>query len=411
VADPVGLLLGALGVLEEEPVEEVGNGTGNIAEVHFATIEGQCEGAETVPQTPLAGGMAGPEPLDVKDKVAALEGLLLGATERLNTVALAIATAQYDGTEVDQAMHDGLAASADHLVLLGGQLAAATEEAKAVFEGGDHCVGQVPMAEYDPGVEHDIVGELFLEEGSEADEEAEHGPAFVLEANAWGAGWRKFFAQREELMGKHYSLNSRMRLFHGTVTPTVLYGCEAWTMTATMENRLRRVQRQMLRMILQMPRRRHAAGGHRDGLPQSSDNSAASTDDEQIPDHPVHECDDDGLEPWADWIRRATKKAEEVLTRLKVADWVSIQRQRKWKWAQKVLLLSDNSSWMVQALLWDPEADLDCDARRHAGRPKKRWSDDLRQSVLSEPRYAEQEWSDVARTDVWRTLEGTFVNR
>ncbi|CAK0832676.1 unnamed protein product [Prorocentrum cordatum] len=104
--------------------------------------------------------MAGPEPLDVKDKVAALEGLLLGATERLNTVAVAIVTAQYDGTEVDQAMHDGLADAADHLVLLEGQLAAATEEAKAGFEGGDHCIGQVPMAEYDPGVEHDIVGEL-----------------------------------------------------------------------------------------------------------------------------------------------------------------------------------------------------------------------------------------------------------
>ncbi|CAK0845939.1 unnamed protein product [Prorocentrum cordatum] len=177
VADPVGLPLGALGVQDEEPVEEVGNGTESIAEVHFVTIEGQCEGAETVPHTPLAGGMAGPEPLDVKDKVAALEGLLLGATERLNTVALAIVTAQYDGTEVDQATHDGLAAAADHLVLLEGQLAAATEEAKAGFEGGDHCFGQVPMAEYDPGVEHDIVGELFLEEGSEVDEEAEHGIA------------------------------------------------------------------------------------------------------------------------------------------------------------------------------------------------------------------------------------------
>ena len=66
---------------------------------------------------------------------------------------------------------------------------------------------------------------------------------------------------------------------------------------------------------------------------------------------------------------------------------------------------------MAQALLWNPEADLDCDARRRPGHPKKRWPDDLRQSVLSEPRCAEQEWSDVARTDVWRTLEGKFVSR
>ena len=35
---------------------------------------------------------------------------------------------------------------------------------------------------------------------------------------------------KQELTGTRYSLADRLRLFHGTVTPTILYGCEAWTL-------------------------------------------------------------------------------------------------------------------------------------------------------------------------------------
>ena len=66
-------------------------------------------------------------------------------------------------------------------------------------------------------------------------------------------GWKKFFVLKQELTSKRYSLSDRLRLFHGTVTPTVLSSCETWTLTTDLENRLRRTQRQMLRMILQSP--------------------------------------------------------------------------------------------------------------------------------------------------------------
>jgi len=42
---------------------------------------------------------------------------------------------------------------------------------------------------------------------------------------------RTFHALKSELTIKHYSLDGRLRLFHGTITPTVLYGGEAWTTT------------------------------------------------------------------------------------------------------------------------------------------------------------------------------------
>ena len=41
------------------------------------------------------------------------------------------------------------------------------------------------------------------------------------------AGWRKFCMLKHELTTKAYAIKDRLRLFHGTVTPTVLYGCRA----------------------------------------------------------------------------------------------------------------------------------------------------------------------------------------
>ena len=73
--------------------------------------------------------------------------------------------------------------------------------------------------------------------------------------NRISTAWRKFYLLKQELTGSKYPLSDRLRLFQGTVTPTVLYGCEAWTLTTDLENRLRRTQRQMLRMIIHLPRR------------------------------------------------------------------------------------------------------------------------------------------------------------
>eukprot|EP00959_Pyramimonas_sp_CCMP1952_P019529 412552-Pyramimonas_sp.AAC.1 len=64
--------------------------------------------------------------------------------------------------------------------------------------------------------------------------------------NRIAAARKKFFVFKEELTGKSYSMNNRIRFFPGTVTSTMLYGCEAWTATQELENRVRRTQRQTL---------------------------------------------------------------------------------------------------------------------------------------------------------------------
>ena len=63
------------------------------------------------------------------------------------------------------------------------------------------------------------------------------------------AGWKRFHAQKQELMNRDYSLNDRLRLSHGTVSPTVLYGCEAWTLTQPFAQKLRKAQRSMTHKI------------------------------------------------------------------------------------------------------------------------------------------------------------------
>lgn len=45
----------------------------------------------------------------------------------------------------------------------------------------------------------------------------------------------KIMALRSELTSKHYPLKHRVRLFDGTVTPTMLYGSATWTLTKKTE--------------------------------------------------------------------------------------------------------------------------------------------------------------------------------
>eukprot|EP00973_Karenia_brevis_P072904 10124205-Karenia_brevis.AAC.1 len=55
--------------------------------------------------------------------------------------------------------------------------------------------------------------------------------------NRIAAAWRAFNKYRQELLGKHYSLNDRLKLFHSTVTPTVL-DATSWTLTRDLELQL-----------------------------------------------------------------------------------------------------------------------------------------------------------------------------
>ena len=74
------------------------------------------------------------------------------------------------------------------------------------------------------------------------------------------------------------------------------------------------------------------------------DNDATSNDDvdSQVLQHGDDEDDDgdddamDDLEPWVDWIKRCTHDVEARLKKLKLDDWTTMQKRRKWRWAGKL---------------------------------------------------------------------------
>ena len=106
---------------------------------------------------------------------------------------------------------------------------------------------------------------------------------------------------KQELTGKHYSLNSRLKLFNAVIMPTVLYGSKCWTFSKQLESILRTTQRKMLRMILGQGRRRvpvqniepDSSGEH-----VQSNISNRTVEDEAVPPETTDES-----EPSVDWIK------------------------------------------------------------------------------------------------------------
>ena len=162
-------------------------------------------------------------------------------------------------------------------------------------------------------------------------------------------------------------------------------------MTVGLENRLRKAQRQMLRMILGSPRRRgqpspdipHSHTPHHppttDDTPhnQEQTSSSDSADDVDSNIDPTHDHTpaDETLEPWADWIKRCTHQVEQLLQTLGIADWATQRKQHKEALKARVAG-HDHGRWTSMALHWDPESDYRRAPTRRPGRPKKRWTDD-----------------------------------
>ena len=168
------------------------------------------------------------------------------------------------------------------------------------------------------------------------------------------------YANKKDLCGKHVPLKTRIKFFDSTVTPTVLYGCAAWSMTADRERLLRSAQRRMLRKML---------GSGRQMVKEldASSESEAGQDSEDCT-----EVADQGFlreETWIEWLQRTTCIVEEQLRGTGLDDWVSTQRKRKWVFAGHVARRTD-SRWSRKFLCWQPVGGF-----RLRGHPTRRWRD------------------------------------
>ena len=143
-------------------------------------------------------------------------------------------------------------------------------------------------------------------------------------------------------------------------------------MTRDRESKLRVAQRHMLRLVCQVRRKK---------------------------------LEDDSLEPWVDWIKRATHFAEDMLAESGGESWVLAQRRRKWRWAGRVARLDDNR-WTKQTLLWEPPA-----GERRVGRPNRRWADAFASFFDSFDGVSGSDWYVYAvNAEEWKALEDCFCN-
>ena len=167
---------------------------------------------------------------------------------------------------------------------------------------------------------------------------------------------------KQELTSKHYALSYRLRLFDTVVTPTVLYGVGTLAMTKTHEELLQRTQRRMLRMVLGSKRRPLPSEKVVDAVDFDSD--AEKEDLEQLVSENARDSRE--LEPWVDWIKRATHDVEEKCKKLDIPSWVGKARSLKWSLAQRIIV-QESSRWSRQILAWGPFPRLEVQREEQAG--------------------------------------------
>ena len=189
--------------------------------------------------------------------------------------------------------------------------------------------------------------------------------------------WAKFNTFRAELTDKHYSLEHRMKLFGSVVQPTILYGCCSWTLTTKRQQKLKTIQRKMLRQVLGVKRR----------------------------------VDKDGnVEDYLSWIVRATELAEEARSYFKLPDWAEEAHRRKFAWAGHTARRHDGR-WTRLVLQWSVEG------ARKRGHPVSRWSDSLHKffkqicGKFATLQDGNSFWMSLAENrESWASLTEDYVN-
>ena len=65
---------------------------------------------------------------------------------------------------------------------------------------------------------------------------------------------------------------------------------------------------------------------------------------------------DDLLEPWVDYIKRATHAADQMITKLHIEEWTTTAWKRQWQWARRIAT-QQLGRWSSQLARWDPRTD------------------------------------------------------
>ena len=161
-------------------------------------------------------------------------------------------------------------------------------------------------------------------------------------------GWGCFGRNREVFLDEKLPMSLRRQVFDQCVLPSMTYGCQTWSLSKAMGQKLRTAQRAMERKMLNLK--------IKDKIPYT-----------------------------------------EIRKRTRVQDIVQFVLKQKWKWAGHVARLDDNR-WTQRVTEWQPR-----EGRRYRGRQRKRWRDDLVQLKGVTWRH------DAQHRQRWRSdVEGYF---
>ena len=141
---------------------------------------------------------------------------------------------------------------------------------------------------------------------------------------------------KDVLCNQRLNLKHRLRLFDSVVTPSVLYGCECWTLTSDARRRLKTDRQRMLRWMAGIRRREGEA--------------------------------------WVEYIQRATHWCEDQACNQASFEWAYLACKRKWKFAGLTARRDDNRR-SCRLLGWTPWFRLF--PYRRVGRPTGRWDDEI----------------------------------
>ena len=182
------------------------------------------------------------------------------------------------------------------------------------------------------------------------------GPYHEAECkNRFAAGWAAFMKFKGIFCNTFFPWKSRIKFFEAVVTPTVLYGCSAWTMTADSVRSLTTTRRRMLR---------------------------------------CRKCRGE-TEGWVDFMRRSTHTSEIAAARAGARDWADLQYSRKGLIAGS-LLRKEDQRWGTRLLDWKPWFRVS--PHRRVGRPNTRWGD-----VFTD--VAGRDWVEHAKDEaLWSVL-------
>ncbi|KAG7299826.1 hypothetical protein JYU34_016843 [Plutella xylostella] len=162
---------------------------------------------------------------------------------------------------------------------------------------------------------------------------------------AWGKYW-----SLKEIFKSHIPMHLKAKAMDSVVLPTLLYGCQTWTFTKDIVQKINVFQRATERSML-------------------------------------------GIK------RRDRKRNKDIREKTKIIDAVEFSCQLKWRWAGHTARAGDNR-WSERILHWHPY-----EAVRPRGRPRRRWRDDI-------TAVAGATWTRLAQErSSWKRLEEAFAQK